>query len=163
MDIKSEKLEKMKTDIKKKTASILGVIAIANCAMILSRRDFMTKLYAHPEQADFMQGFITGIAMVITFVSIYLMIRNSVALTDEKMLTRLFNKLNDERELEICGNAGRFTSKAAPIVLILLALIVSLFSFEAGLGLIGAVFIVCVINKASHAYYNKNYTGRDVE
>ena len=163
MDIKTDKFEKMKKGIQKKNASILGVIAIANTAMILSKREFMIKLYPHPEQAEFMQGFVTGMTIVIILVGLYFILRNSLACTDEKLLTRLYNKLNDERQQEIEGMAGRSAAKAAPVALILLALIVSLFSFEAGLGLIGATFIVGLIDKAYQIYYGRNYTGQGAE
>lgn len=163
MDINAEKIEKMKKGIQKKNSSALGIIALANTAMILSKRDFMIKLYPHPEQADFMQGLVTGIAIVIIFVSLFYILRNTLACTDKKLLTRLYNKLNDERELEIQGMAGKKTAKLSPVILLLLSLVVSLFSFEAGLGLIGATFVVCIIDKAFHIYYGKNYTGKDTE
>ena len=42
MDIKAEKFEKMKKGIQKKNSSALGIIALANTAMILSKRDFIS-------------------------------------------------------------------------------------------------------------------------
>ena len=57
--------------------------------------------------------------------------------------------------------SGKFTVKFAAIFLLLFAIVVSFFSFEAAIALIAALFILGIAKKVSMVHYTRTYTGEE--
>jgi len=153
----NKNLEKMKKDLTRRNVVYVGVFLLTSALVNLSHRESLVAAYANTQQADFMQGFVLGGAIVLYIYCIFQMSKNLAAMKDEQKLTRLYNELNDERTCKIESLSGKFAVQCSAILLLLCAIGVSFFSFEAAMGIIGAVVVVCLTKKISMIYYNKRY------
>ena len=57
--------------------------------------------------------------------------------------------------------SGKFTVKFAAIFLLLFAIVVSFFSFEAAIAIMAALFILGIAKKVSMVHYTRTYTGEE--
>lgn len=154
-----KKIMKMKQEIADQNrfygaVAVLGLIAV--CAM---SSGVITSRYTDIHAAEFVHGFIVGIVIVIEILCLFKIIKNRSILKDEAALTRLYNELHDERALQIKALSGQKGLQITMLVALAVGLIVSFFSLEAFLGILGVVLIAGVIKKCCLAYYNRTYTG----
>lgn len=136
-----KKIMKMKQEIAEQNRfygalAVLGLIAV--CAM---SSGVITSRYSDLHAAEFVHGFIVGIVIVIEILSLYKIVKNRSVLKDE-------NALSGQKGLQI-------TMVAALAV----GLVVSFFSLEAFLGILGVVMLAGIVEKCCLAYYNRTYTG----
>jgi hypothetical protein len=150
-----KKLEKMKKEIQRQNAVLIGLFSIASGLLVLSNSGFLARHYTGGQYADFIDGFILGLVIVTDIICIFRLVKNQAAIKDEKKLTRLYNEMNDERTKQINALAGGNSVKMSMILLIVVALIVSFISFEAFLAIIGAVVVIGLVHKGMVLYYSR--------
>ncbi len=157
----NNKINQMRESIKKQNFVYVGIILLSAVLYIVSQRSFVTAIYASSNYADFMQGFVMGIVIVLDIISIYHLVKYSNALKDENKLTRIYNEIHDERMCHIESLSGKFTAKFAAIFLLLFAMVVSFFSFEAAIAIMATLFILALVKKVSMIHYTRTYTGEE--
>ena len=64
----NNKKDKIKESIKKKITAYSSMVFLSIGLLIISQRSSISSLYKNPEQADFMQGFIVGMVIVIEII-----------------------------------------------------------------------------------------------
>ena len=116
--------------------SVCSAVLIA--VQILAYSGVIDPVNSGKSWADFWNGFIAGVALGVTAIMIFGLIKNLIALKNNKQLKKLYVKENDERKKEICtkGKSAGATAYlccmiAAAILMlsyVLLALYVHLFS-----------------------------------
>lgn len=154
-----KKIMKMKQEIAEQNRfygalAVLGLIAV--CAM---SSGVITSRYSDLHAAEFVHGFIVGIVIVIEILSLYKIVKNHSVLKDETALARLYNELHDERALQIRALSGQKGLQITMVAALAVGLVVSFFSLEAFLGILGVVMLAGIVEKCCLAYYNRTYTG----
>ncbi|WP_035792919.1 hypothetical protein [Butyrivibrio sp. AE3006] len=155
-----KRVEKMRETITNRNKALLGMICLTNAFGLIMRRDSVVALAKTQAQGDFVQGFVTGVVIAMDLLLVALLVKNYAALKDEKKLARLYNEMNDEREIKIEALAGKAALKFGTVLAALLSIVVAVFvSTEAALSIIGALSIMAVIKVISRVYYTRTYTG----
>lgn len=154
-----KKMMKMKQELTNQNkfyglTAALGLIAV--CAV---SSGFLTSRYADVHAADFVHGFIVGIVIAAEIFCLLKITKNFRALKDEKQLVRLYNELHDERALQIESISGQKSLQITMLISLAIGLVVSYFSLEAFLGILGVVMVAGIVRKCCLAYYNRTYTG----
>ena len=154
-----KKIMKMKQEIAEQNrfyGAFAGLGLIVICAM---SSGVITSRYSDPHAAEFIHGFIVGIVIVFEILSLFKLTKNRSALKDETVLTRLYNELHDERALQIKALSDQKGLQITMLAALAVGFVVSFFSLEAFLGILGVVLIAGVVRKCCLAYYNRTYTG----
>lgn len=155
-----KRVEKMRETITNRNKALLGLICLTNAFGLIMRRDSVVALAKTQAQGDFVQGFVTGVVIAMDLLLVALLVKNYAALKDEKKLARLYNEMNDEREIKIEALAGKAALKFGTVLAALLSIVVAVFvSAEAALSIIAALSIMAVIKVISRVYYTRTYTG----
>ncbi|WP_035797703.1 hypothetical protein [Butyrivibrio sp. MB2005] len=155
-----KRVEKMRETITNRNKALLGLICLTNAFGLIMRRDSVVALAKTQAQGDFVQGFVIGVVIAMDLLLVALLVKNYAALKDEKKLARLYNEMNDEREIKIEALAGKAALKFGTVLAALLSIVVAVFvSTEAALSIIGALSIMAVIKVISRVYYTRTYTG----
>ena len=92
-------------------------------------------------------------------MNFYKIVKNHSVLKDETALARLYNELHDERALQIRALSGQKGLQITMVAALAVGLVVSFFSLEAFLGILGVVMLAGIVEKCCLAYYNRTYTG----
>jgi ABC-type multidrug transport system permease subunit len=156
----NKKMNQMRESIKKQNLVYIGIILLSVALLFVSQRPSITAMYSASNYADFMQGFVCGMVIVLLIISVYHLAKYSNALKDEKKLARIYNEMHDERICHIESLSGKFTVKFAAIFL-LFAIVVSFFSFEAAIAIMATLFILAIAKILSMVYYTRTYTGEE--
>lgn len=156
-----KRLEKMKEEITKSNRFYEGLAVIGIAAETASASGRLTAHYQDANMANFLQGFILGLVIVMEVLAISKMAKNRAALKDDMKLKRLYNEMHDERVVQIEAMAGRTGIKAAMLLTLVAAFIVSYFSMEAFLAMVGVIILSGVVMKVCRLYYGKTYTGKE--
>jgi hypothetical protein len=157
----NKKMNQMRESIKKQNFAYVGIILLSAALYFVSQRPTITARYATSNYADFMQGFVMGMVIALDIISIYHIVKYSNALKDDKKLTQIYNEMHDERMCHIESLSGKFTVKFTAIFLLLFAIVVSFFSFEAAIAIMAALFILGIAKKVSMVHYTRTYTGEE--
>ena len=157
-----KKMERMKNEIVGQN-KFYGAIAALGIAMIgMMSSGMIDNAYSLNEHSgDFMHGFVMGIVLVMEFYAVFGIGKNLKALKDEKKLTRLYNELHDERSEQIEAISSKTGMQIAMILTLAAAIIISPYSFEAFLAMLGAIVIAGITRKCCKMYYFRNYTGKE--
>ena len=122
---------------------------------------YLTKSYTDSNFADFMNGFYTGLFIVIGMVALYNVGKNYKAMKNERDLLRLYNEMHDERnrQIELLSKGQAFM--IAEDLLLVIALISSFFNSYLFAGIIIAVIVFAVTGVICKVYYKRTYTGEE--
>lgn len=158
-----KRLGKMEKEIKNQNTFYAALAVIGIAAETASASGKLTAHYQDMAMADFLRGFILGLVLVIEIVSIIKITKNTAALKDETKRKRLYNEMHDERMARIEEMAGKTAIKVAMIVILMAAFVVSYFSMEAFLAMVGVIIAMGIILKICRLYYKQTYTGESCE
>ena len=139
-----KKMEKMRNEIVGQN-KFYGAIAALGIAMVgMMSSGMVDNAYNLNEHSgDFMHGFVLG----MEFYAVFGISKNLKALKDEKKLTRLYNELHDERNEQIEAISSKAGMQIAMILTLAAAIIISPYSFEAFLAMLGAIVIAGITRK----------------
>lgn len=154
-----KKIMKMKQELANQNKFYGMTAALGIIAVCVVSSGFLTSRYTDVHAADFVHGFIVGIVIVVEIFSLLKITKNLRALKDEKQLGRLYNELHDERALQIASISGQKSLQITMLISLAIGLVVSCFSLEAFLGILGVVMVAGIVRKCCLAYYNRTYTG----
>ena len=128
--VMEKNLIKMKKEIESQNRFYGALAVIGIAAESASASGILTSHYKDASTADFLQGFILGLVLVIEIVAIYNIVKNRKALKDDAQLKRLYNEMHDERTQQIEAMSGKASIKIAMIISLIASIIVSYFSKE---------------------------------
>ena len=156
-----KKLLKAKQELQKYT-NIWIVIAICSALILaVNKLGYLTKSYADSHMANYMDGFYTGLFIVIIVVAMCYITKNYKAMKNEKDLMRLYNEMHDERCRQIELMSKRQAFLIAEDLLLVVAVIASFINSYLFAGIIISMIVFIFTSIICKEYYKRTYTGEE--
>ena len=156
-----KKLLKAKQELQKYT-NIWIVIAICSALILaVNKLGYLTKSYADSHMANYMDGFYTGLFIVIIVVAVCYIAKNYKAMKNEKDLMRLYNEMHDERCRQIELVSKRQAFLIAEDLLLVVAVIASFINSYLFAGIIISMIVFIFTSIFCREYYKRTYTGEE--
>ena len=156
-----KKLLKAKQELQKYT-NIWIVIAICSALILaVNKLGYLTKSYADSHMANYMDGFYTGLFIVIIVVAVCYIAKNYKAMKNEKDLMRLYNEMHDERCRQIELVSKRQAFLIAEELLLVVAVIASFINSYLFAGIIISMIVFIFTSIFCKEYYKRTYTGEE--
>ena len=140
-------------------------LAIAMCCFILAMFSFLAAAgeagiigFMQPATGDshwqsMWRGLVMGMAVGILIVMIAFLIRNILALKDEKRLKKLYVETNDEREIQIWTAARSTAMQLFLMVGVVAAIVAGYFSMTVSITIIVCMFLQSITGFFCMLYY----------
>ena len=103
------------------------------------------------------RGFIMGAAFALLAMMLFALIRNILALRDEKKLKKLYIKENDERAIKVWTSARAAALQVYLILGIVAVVVAGYFSMTVSLTILGCIWFPSVFGLLFKVYYNKKF------
>ena len=103
------------------------------------------------------RGFISGASMGILGLMLFGLIRNLLAMKDEKKLKKLYNEVHDERTEVIYTHARSSAMSVFLIAGLIAAIIAGYFSISISLSILVCVVAASLLSVGFKIYYNKKF------
>ena len=156
-----KKLLKAKQELQKNT-NIWIVVAICSALILaVNKLGYLTKSYADSHMANYMDGFYTGLFIVIIVVAMCYIAKNYKAMKNEKDLMRLYNEMHDERCRQIELMSKRQAFLIAEDLLLVVAVIASFINSYLFAGIIISMIVFIFTSIICREYYKRTYTGEE--
>ena len=156
-----KKLLKAKQELQKYT-NIWIVVAICSALILaVNKLGYLTKSYADSHMANYMDGFYTGLFIVIIVVAMCYITKNYKAMKNEKDLMRLYNEMHDERCRQIELMSKRQAFLIAEDLLLVVAVIASFINSYLFAGIIISMIVFIFTSIFCKEYYKRTYTGEE--
>ncbi|WP_314850839.1 hypothetical protein [uncultured Solobacterium sp.] len=156
-----KKLLKVKQELQKYT-NIWIVVAICSILLLaVNKLGYLTKSYADSHMANYMDGFYTGLFIVIIVVAMCYIAKNYKAMKNEKDLMRLYNEMHDERCRQIELMSKRQAFLIAEDLLLVVAVIASFINSYLFAGIIISMIVFIFTSIFCKEYYKRTYTGEE--
>ena len=156
-----KKLLKAKQELQKYT-NIWIVVAICSALILaVNKLGYLTKSYADSHMANYMDGFYTGLFIVIIVVAMCYITKNYKAMKNEKDLMRLYNEMHDERCRQIELMSKRQAFLIAEDLLLVVAVIASFINSYLFAGIIISMIVFIFTSIICREYYKRTYTGEE--
>jgi hypothetical protein len=156
-----KKLLKAKQELQKYT-NIWIVVAICSALILaVNKLGYLTKSYADSHMANYMDGFYTGLFIVIIVVAVCYIAKNYKAMKNEKDLMRLYNEMHDERCRQIELMSKRQAFLIAEDLLLVVAVIASFINSYLFAGIIISMIVFIFTSIFCREYYKRTYTGEE--
>ncbi len=156
-----KKLLKAKQELQKYT-NIWIVVAICSALILaVNKLGYLTKSYADSHMANYMDGFYTGLFIVIIVVAMCYIAKNYKAMKNEKDLMRLYNEMHDERCRQIELMSKRQAFLIAEDLLLVVAVIASFINSYLFAGIIISMIVFIFTSIICREYYKRTYTGEE--
>lgn len=156
-----KKLLKAKQELQKYT-NIWMVVAICSALILaVNKLGYLTKSYADSHMANYMDGFYTGLFIVIIVVAMCYIAKNYKAMKNEKDLMRLYNEMHDERCRQIELMSKRQAFLIAEDLLLVVAVIASFINSYLFAGIIISMIVFIFTSIFCREYYKRTYTGEE--
>jgi hypothetical protein len=140
-------------------------LAIGMCCMILSIFcflaaageagfiDFMVPASDNSHWQSMWRGIVMGMSVGILIVMIAFLIRNILALKDDKRLKKLYVETNDEREIQIWTAARSTAMQIFLMAGVVAAIVAGYFSMAVSITIIVCMFIQSMVGLACSIYF----------
>ena len=140
-------------------------LAIAMCCFILAMFSFLAAAgeagiigFMQPATGDshwqsMWRGLVMGMAVGILIVMIAFLIRNILALKDEKRLKKLYVETNDEREIQIWTAARSTAMQLFLMIGVVAAIVAGYFSMTVSITIIVCMFLQSITGFFCMLYY----------
>ena len=156
-----KKLLKAKQELQKYT-NIWIVIAICSVLLLTANKlGYLTKSYTDSHVANYMDGFYTGLFIVIIVASVCYIAKNYKAMKNEKDLMRLYNEMHDERCRQIELMSKRQAFLIAEDLLLVVAVIASFINSYLFAGIIISMIVFIFTSIFCREFYKRTYTGEE--
>ena len=156
-----KKLLKAKQELQKYT-NIWIVVAICSILLLaVNKLGYLTKSYADSHMANYMDGFYTGLFIVIIVVAMCYIAKNYKAMKNEKDLMRLYNEMHDERCCQIELMSKRQAFLIAEDLLLVVAVIASFINSYLFAGIIISMIVFIFTSIFCREFYKRTYTGEE--
>ena len=156
-----KKLLKAKQELQK-YINIWIVVAICSALILaVNKLGYLTKSYADSHMANYMDGFYTGLFIVIIVVAMCYITKNYKAMKNEKDLMRLYNEMHDERCRQIELMSKRQAFLIAEDLLLVVAVIASFINSYLFAGIIISMIVFIFTSIFCREFYKRTYTGEE--
>ena len=130
--------------------AIFSFLAAAGQAGIIG---FMQPATDNSHWQSMWRGIVTGMSTGIMIVMIAFLIRNILALKDEKKLKKLYVETNDEREIQIWTAARSTAMQIFLMVGVVAAIVAGYFSMTISITIIACMFLQSITGLLCMFYY----------
>ena len=130
--------------------AIFSFLAAAGQAGIIG---FMEPATDNSHWQSMWRGIVTGMSFGIMIVMIAFLIRNILALKDEKKLKKLYVETNDEREIQIWTAARSTAMQLFLMVGVVAAIVAGYFSMTVSITIIACMFLQSITGFFCMLYY----------
>lgn len=130
--------------------AIFSFLAAAGQAGIIG---FMEPATDNSHWQSMWRGIVTGMSFGIMIVMIAFLIRNVLALKDEKKLKKLYVETNDEREIQIWTAARSTAMQLFLMVGVVAAIVAGYFSMTVSITIIACMFLQSITGFFCMLYY----------
>ena len=130
--------------------AIFSFLAAAGQAGIIG---FMEPATDNSHWQSMWRGIVTGMSIGIMIVMIAFLIRNVLALKDEKKLKKLYVETNDEREIQIWTTARSTAMQLFLMVGVVAAIVAGYFSMTVSITIIACMFLQSITGFFCMLYY----------
>ena len=156
-----KKLLKAKQELQKYTNIWIVVVICSILLLAVNKLGYLTKSYADSHMANYMDGFYTGLFIVIIVVAMCYIAKNYKAMKNEKDLMRLYNEMHDERcrQIELMSKCQAFL--IAEDLLLVVAVIASFINSYLFAGIIISMIVFIFTSIICREYYKRTYTGEE--
>ncbi len=138
------------------------MVAICSALILaVNKLGYLTKSYADSHMANYMDGFYTGLFIVIIVVAMCYIAKNYKAMKNEKDLMRLYNEMHDERCRQIELMSKRQAFLIAEDLLLVVAVIASFINSYLFAGIIISMIVFIFTSIICREYYKRTYTGEE--
>ena len=103
------------------------------------------------------RGFVSGASFGVFALMLFGLIRNLLALKDEKKLKKLYIKENDERAIQVWTSARAAGCQAFLLLGLAAAIVAGYFSVTVSLSILACVFGTSVLCVAFKIYYSRKF------
>ena len=103
------------------------------------------------------RGFVSGASMGVLGLMLYGLIRNIIAMKDEKKLRKLYNQVHDERAIQLFHNARSSAMSVFLIAGLIATIVTGYFSVTVSITLLVCVVFCSVTSMCFKLYYDKKY------
>jgi hypothetical protein len=103
------------------------------------------------------RGIMMGSSWALLMMQIAFLVRNIMALKDEKKLKKLYVETNDEREIQIWTAARSTAMQIYLMVGLVAAIIAGYFSVIVGITILACIFTLSMIGLGCSAYYKMKF------
>ena len=100
------------------------------------------------------RGFCCGAAFGVLAVLVFFLVRNILALQDEKKLKKLYVKENDERQIQIWTSARAGAFQASILLGLVAVIVAGYFSMTVSLTILAYLWVNCLIGIGFKVYYS---------
>ena len=156
-----KKLLKAKQELQKYTNIWIVVVICSILLLAVNKLGYLTKSYADSHMANYMDGFYTGLFIVIIVVVMCYIAKNYKAMKNEKDLMRLYNEMHDERCRQIELMSKRQAFLIAEDLLLVVAVIASFINSYLFAGIIISMIVFIFTSIICREYYKRTYTGEE--
>ena len=130
--------------------AVFSFLAAAGQAGIIG---FMEPATDNSHWQSMWRGIVTGMSFGIMIVMIAFLIRNVLALKDEKKLKKLYVETNDEREIQIWTAARSTAMQLFLMVGVVAAIVAGYFSMTVSITIIACMFLQSITGFFCMLYY----------
>ena len=130
--------------------AIFSFLAAAGQAGIIG---FMQPATDNSHWQSMWRGMVTGMAVGIMIVMIAFLIRNILALKDEKKLKKLYVETNDERQIQIWTAARSTAMQIFLMIGVVAAIVAGYFSVTVSITIIACMFLQSITGFFCMLYY----------
>jgi hypothetical protein len=130
--------------------AVFSFLAAAGQAGIIG---FMEPATDNTHWQSMWRGIITGMSFGIMIVMIAFLVRNILALKDEKKLKKLYVETNDEREIQIWTAARSTAMQLFLMVGVVAAIVAGYFSMTVSITIIACMFLQSITGFFCMLYY----------
>ena len=134
--------------------AVFSFLAAAGQAGIIG---FMEPATDNTHWQSMWRGIITGMSFGIMIVMIAFLIRNILALKDEKKLKKLYVETNDEREIQIWTAARSTAMQLFLLVGVVAAIVAGYFSMTVSLTIFACILTHSLIGLGFKIYYSHKF------
>lgn len=105
--------------------------------------------------SDFVSGFLQGLSFAFAVLTIIEIHKLRKYLHDEKKFVRYYAECNDERIKQNCNRTASYTVNIATYILLLAAIIASLFNAVVFISILSCMFFICILKTVIGIIVNK--------
>ena len=149
-------MEEYRRKLKMRNIWLTGVVAVLLAVQALSYARVIKPL-AGGRYVDLWNGFIAGAALGVTAFMIIGIVKNLMAMRNEKKLRKLIARENDEREQFVTEKGKSAGASVYLAVSLPAAIICGYFSFTVFVTCVVCTFVLSVIIALFKLYYSRKY------
>lgn len=150
-------METYRNKLKLQNLGIAVVCIVMAVFCFLGAAGVLKPIAGDSHWVDRWNGFVSGVSFGILLVAIFFLIRNILALCNDKWLKKIYVKDKDERSHQIWSSAQASGLRVSLIAEIVASVVAGYFSVTVSLTIFGCMTAQALICHGFRLYYNMKY------